>query len=98
VKTERFLVTLLKESYPKGLRAVLRRRSQRRLSGGAFYAICETLDVIGTKDSIEVLKDLSKRASEPARQKLQRTIVHIASRAELDDPRDRKESADTSAR
>ncbi len=97
VKTEQFLVNLLKQSYPKGLRAMLRRGSHHQLSGGALVAICETLDAIGTKASLEVLEDLSKRAREPARHKLEKAIEHITARFAPEDSGDSSQPAHTAA-
>ena len=82
VKTERFLVELLKASYPKGLRAMFR-GNHRPLSGSSMIAICATLRAIGTGEALEVLKDLSKRFSGSARQRLQDVIDQIESRRAL---------------
>ena len=97
VKTEAFLINLLKEAYPKGLRAVLKRGEHRPMSGRIFMTICETLGAMGGQDSVEILKDLAKRVKEPGRQRLQKAVHHIESRLAPGASEETKEPAPTAA-
>ncbi len=97
VKTETFLINLLKEAYPKGLRAMLQRGEHRQMSGRVFMTICETLGAMGGQDSVEILKDLSKRVREPGRQRLQKAVHHIESRLSPEAPEHSKEPAPAAA-
>lgn len=80
VTTEQFLVNLLEESYPGGLKSMLHRSTQPQLSNRALFAVLETLSLIGGQDSLNLLRSLSKRFGEPVRTKLKRAVEHIESR------------------
>jgi hypothetical protein len=79
VTTEQFLVGLLKENYPRGLRALFH-RGRHGLVTEAFWAVCETLGTIGAQPTLEVLTEISKHAGEPARGRLRQTIERIEAR------------------
>jgi hypothetical protein len=93
VRTESFLLNLLKDMYPSGLRGVLKRSERRQLSSSAFYAVCETLGAIGTEESLEMLQNLSKRVRDQGRKKLQKSIQQIEARLHPQPGRDDKEPA-----
>lgn len=80
LETEQFLINLLKECYPGGLRGMLPHRGQGSLSADACLAICETLGAIGTEASIAVLTDIRKHVEEPVRQRLPHVIQKIEAR------------------
>lgn len=79
-ETEQFLLDLLKECYPRGLRAMIHFHDHPRLDPESFWAVCETLATIGTGDSIEVLSDVQKQLKEPGREKLDRLMERIQTR------------------
>ncbi|HLE20171.1 MAG TPA: hypothetical protein VJB88_03525, partial [Vicinamibacteria bacterium] len=78
---EDYLLSVLRESYPQGLKALIRRR-RRHLSPGVFWAICDTLGAIGTPASIEVLAEINKQLGGSGRQKMEALMHQIESRSE----------------
>jgi HEAT repeat protein len=84
--TEHFLVDLLKECYPRGLRAMIHFHDHPRLRPPAFWAICETLGTIGTTASIQVLTDIDKQLKGQGREKLEGVIQKIKARVETREP------------
>jgi hypothetical protein len=71
------------------------KRSDRQLSGNAFYAVCETLGAIGTEASLEMLQNLSKRVRDQGRKKLEKSIQQIEARLHPQPGKDEKEPAPT---
>jgi len=79
---EHYLLALLHESYPQGLKALMR-RGRRHLSPAVFWAICDTLGAIGTAASIEVLAEINKQLGSSGQQKMKALIHQIESRNEV---------------
>lgn len=76
---EQLLVERLRQMQPQGLLAAFH-RAKRPLSDEAFHAICDALAAIGTEPAREALSELSKRAREPARQRLLKALQKIEAR------------------
>jgi len=78
-QVEEFLLGQLEKSLPQGLLAALR-RPRRPLTEEALFAVCDALGATGTEPARELLDDLSRRAKEPARQRMVRAVQRIDAR------------------
>jgi hypothetical protein len=76
---EEFLVDRLKETFPHGMLASLR-RSGRPLTEDALLAVCDALGAMGTRDALDTLEDVSKKVREPAHAHVTRAIQRIGAR------------------